>query len=89
MSPDTDQLAVLIEVATLLTRHGTPYALIGGIAVGLHSGIPRATLDIDLAVPSDTDRPAPTKAGEPGAIAYFDLRCSTPSSGSGPARASR
>lgn len=62
MSPDTDQLAVLIEIGTLLARRGTPYALIGGIAVGIHSGIPRATLDIDLAVPSATDRPALVEA---------------------------
>jgi len=32
------------------------YALIGGLAVGIRSGIPRATLDVDFAVSSTVDR---------------------------------
>ena len=39
-------------VAQLLEREGVPYALIGGVAVQLHSEEPRSTLDIDLAVPT-------------------------------------
>jgi hypothetical protein len=38
-------------VAELLEREGVPYALIGGVAVQIHSEEPRSTLDIDLAVP--------------------------------------
>ena len=39
-------------VAQLLEREGVPYALIGGVAVQLHSEEPRSTLDIDVAVPT-------------------------------------
>jgi Nucleotidyl transferase AbiEii toxin, Type IV TA system len=44
-------------VAQLLDREGVPYALIGGVAVQLHSEEPRTTLDIDLAVPTYADIP--------------------------------
>ncbi|MEO8682158.1 MAG: nucleotidyl transferase AbiEii/AbiGii toxin family protein [Vicinamibacterales bacterium] len=44
-------------VAQLLAREGVPYALIGGVAVQLHSEEPRSTLDIDLAVPTYADIP--------------------------------
>jgi len=37
-------------IAELLEREGVPYALIGGVAVQLHTEEPRSTLDIDLAV---------------------------------------
>jgi len=39
-------------VAELLERERVPYALIGGVAVQLHTREPRSTLDIDLAVPT-------------------------------------
>ena len=39
-------------VAQLLEREGVPYALIGGVALQLHSEEPRTTLDIDVAVPT-------------------------------------
>ena len=35
-------------VAQLLERESVPYALIGGVAVQLHSEEPRSTLDIDV-----------------------------------------
>ena len=44
-------------VAQLLEREGVPYALIGGVAVQLHTEEPRSTLDIDLAVPTYADIP--------------------------------
>ena len=44
-------------VAQLLEREGVPYALIGGVAVQLHTEDPRTTLDIDLAVPTYADVP--------------------------------
>lgn len=44
-------------VAQLLEREGVPYALIGGVAVQLHTAEPRSTLDIDLAVPTYADIP--------------------------------
>ena len=40
----------LRQVAALLEREGVAYALIGGVAVQLHTEEPRTTLDIDLAV---------------------------------------
>jgi predicted nucleotidyltransferase len=39
----------LQDAARALTAAGIPYALIGGVAVGIHSGAPRATVDVDLA----------------------------------------
>ena len=39
-------------VAQLLERERVPYALVGGVAVQLHTAEPRSTLDIDLAVPT-------------------------------------
>lgn len=44
-------------VADLLEREAVPYALIGGVAVQLHTREPRTTLDIDLAVPTFADVP--------------------------------
>lgn len=47
----------LRHVAELLDREGVAYALIGGVAVQLHTAEPRSTLDIDLAVPAYADIP--------------------------------
>ena len=44
-------------VADVLERAGVPYALIGGVAVQLHTVEPRSTLDIDVAVPRFDDVP--------------------------------
>ena len=56
--PDGDSKeASLHLVATLLERERVPYALIGGVAVQLHTRDPRTTLDIDLAVPTYADVP--------------------------------
>lgn len=44
--------ADLLNLARLLAEHGVRYALIGGMAVGLH-GFVRATKDIDLLLPVD------------------------------------
>ena len=41
----------LVALARVLAETGTPYAIIGGIAVQVHRAEPRTTLDIDLAVP--------------------------------------
>src|SRR5688572_21047162 len=50
-----DKVAAIRATAELFDRHGIPYALIGGVAVGLRSGVPRATLDVDFAVVSSVD----------------------------------
>ncbi len=47
---DADKVAALVDAVRVLHDGGWPHALIGGVAVGLHSGVPRATLDTDLAV---------------------------------------
>lgn len=46
------KVAALLDAARALDAAGIAYALIGGLAVGVHAGTPRATLDVDLAVPS-------------------------------------
>ncbi len=42
----------LVSLARILAATGTPYTIIGGIALQVHQTEPRTTLDIDLAVPS-------------------------------------
>lgn len=51
-----DQLVALLDAAAALRAAEIPFALIGGIAVGIRAGIPRATDDIDLAVATGTTR---------------------------------
>ena len=52
----SDQLGALVDAARALSDAGIAYALIGGIAVGIHSEVPRATQDIDIAIPSSVVR---------------------------------
>jgi hypothetical protein len=42
----------LISLAKILAACGTPYAIIGGVALQVHQEEPRTTIDIDLAVSS-------------------------------------
>ena len=56
--PDRDSKETPLRlVAELLEREGVAYALIGGVAVQLHTVEPRSTLDIDLAVTRYADVP--------------------------------
>ena len=55
---EPDKIAALIDAMRSLRAARAPFALIGGIAVSVHSGIPRATSGIDLAVRSSVDRAA-------------------------------
>ncbi len=52
-------------IAEILERERVSYALIGGVAVQIHTEEPRSTLDIDIAVPrySDVPRTALLDAG--------------------------
>lgn len=50
MEPETDKLAALTDTVRVLEAAGVRYALIGGVAVGMHAAVPRATLDVDFAV---------------------------------------
>jgi hypothetical protein len=56
MAESADKVAALRDVLQVLGRLGAPCALIGGVAVGIRSGQPRATMDTDLAVRSTADR---------------------------------
>ena len=58
MEETADKVAALRDAARALDSIGAAYALIGGIAVGIHSGVPRATLDTDMAVLSTVSRDA-------------------------------
>lgn len=48
---DTTKRPALVTLARVLEGAGTPYAIIGGVALQIHQADPRTTLDIDLAVP--------------------------------------
>lgn len=56
MAEAADKLAALRDVIAALAAAGADAALIGGVAVGIRSGQPRATMDTDLAVRSTADR---------------------------------
>jgi predicted nucleotidyltransferase len=51
-----DKLAALRDVVAALGSLGAAHAIIGGVAVGIRSGVPRATLDTDIAVRSTVPR---------------------------------
>lgn len=57
-----DKVVALLDAVRALDETNVPYALVGGIAVGIHSGVPRATEDTDLAVCSTVDRRLVTTA---------------------------
>ncbi|MEX1162910.1 MAG: nucleotidyl transferase AbiEii/AbiGii toxin family protein [Nitriliruptor sp.] len=52
----TDQLTALRDAVRALTTTGIRVVLIGGLAVGVRSGVPRATIDVDLAAYSRVER---------------------------------
>jgi hypothetical protein len=58
MEQTRDKVEALLATVAVLDELGISYALIGGIAVGILSGVPRATLDTDFAVDSSFDRAA-------------------------------
>ena len=62
MQESPDKLAALTEVARALDRVSALHALVGGVAVGIRSGVPRATLDVDIAVRSTVARAAIAEA---------------------------
>lgn len=57
-----DQLAALLDLARAFDEVSISHALIGGIAVGIRSGAPRATADINVCVPTTVERTAVTDA---------------------------
>lgn len=58
MSELPDKLRALESATTAFSAIGASYALIGGLAVGIRSGVPRATLDVDFAVLTEFDKSA-------------------------------
>lgn len=50
-----DKLEAIASAVAAFAVARAPYALIGGLAVGIHSGVPRATLDVDFAVSTQSD----------------------------------
>jgi hypothetical protein len=62
MPAEHDKVAALLDAVRVLIELDHGYALIGGVAVGIHSGVPRATLDTDFAVLSTGDRTKLIKA---------------------------
>ena len=56
------QIDALVGAVKALEREGIRAVLIGGLAVGVRSGVPRATIDVDLAAPSRTERSQVVKA---------------------------
>jgi hypothetical protein len=55
VSDPGDKLSAMRAAAAVFREGGIAYALIGGLAVGIRSGVPRATIDVDFAVASTTD----------------------------------
>ena len=56
MDDSPDKVVALTDVARALDRLGAPHAVVGGVAVGIRSGVPRATMDTDVAVRSTVER---------------------------------
>jgi len=71
MADGADKVLALVDGVRVLDAAGAPYALIGGVAVGLHSRVPRATLDTDLAVHTSSRGPALVDAF---VLSGFELR---------------
>lgn len=59
---EDDQLTALREAVGSLAAAGIRCALIGGMAVGARAGVPRATIDVDLAVGTAVPRDEVTAA---------------------------
>jgi hypothetical protein len=62
MDDAPDKFGALADTVDALTRLGARHALVGGVAVGVRSGVPRATLDTDVAVQSTVDRSSVAEA---------------------------
>ncbi len=58
LSPGDTKEGPLRQVISVLEATHTAYALIGGVAIQLHSEEPRTTLDIDFAIPTFAEIPA-------------------------------
>lgn len=57
-TPQRDKESAILEVARVFDQCGIPYAIMGGVAVQVHTREPRTTLDLDIALKSMYDIPA-------------------------------
>lgn len=55
--PQADKESTILEVARIFDEAGIPYAIMGGVAVQIHTKEPRTTLDLDIALRSKSDVP--------------------------------
>jgi hypothetical protein len=55
--PQADKERTILEVAKIFDKAGVPYAIMGGVAVQIHTAEPRTTLDLDIALRSREDIP--------------------------------
>lgn len=55
--PQHDKEFAILEVARVFEETGVPYAIMGGVAVQIHTKEPRTTLDLDVALKSKSDVP--------------------------------
>ena len=62
MADQADKIAALADATRILAAIPAPHALVGGVAVGVRSGMPRATADTDIAVDSGASRDAVIRA---------------------------
>lgn len=51
-----DKIGAIAAAAEVFEAGAVDYALIGGLAVAVRSGVPRATLNVDFAIPTRIDR---------------------------------
>ncbi len=58
MADVPDKVSAIADVTRALGGIPVLHALVGGVAVGIRSGVPRATLDTDIAVSSSVSRAA-------------------------------
>jgi hypothetical protein len=56
MATGADKIGALRDVVGALRGAAIPHALVGGVAVGVRSGVPRATMDTDVTVRSSVPR---------------------------------
>jgi hypothetical protein len=66
---DTNPLESLARIAKLLNEGGTPFALVGGLAVSVRGQV-RFTRDVDIAISVDSDREVEQLVHRLGAQGY-------------------
>lgn len=55
--PQHDKESAILEIARIFEEARVPYAIMGGVAVQIHTEEPRTTLDLDIALKSRDDVP--------------------------------